>query len=286
MQVFKIPTDDNIGEILDPDKENEKLEIYNINYIKDDEVVNPTGNIEITIPVPDGIKSDTCVVYMQEEDGSWKELEAIIDNDQIVISTNLCSSYAIKGDLYDIKIESLPTKTCYYNNDALNTDGLTLNINNEIITDGFVCSPTVLYGKDTQVITVNYAGAKTEFTVNLREIKGDIDGNGILNNEDVLAVKDALLGSVGIDYEKPGFYDINNDSKFNVNDLILIKKLHQEALDAKSDLNGDGMLNSADVILIKQALLGAIELNEVDIDSYDLNGDGKLNILDLIRIKN
>ena len=116
-------------------------------------------------------------------------------------------------------------------------------------------------------------------------IEGDLDGDGKVTSADVKTIKDIILGGGEVSEEEQAAYDVNGDGAFDMLDYIYIKKLYQQALDAKSDLNGDEKLDSGDVVLMKKAVLGTTELTDDEIEAYDLNGDNKLDILDLIRIK-
>lgn len=76
----------------------------------------------------------------------------------------------------NITVNSSPRKTIYYEGEALDTSGLTLTATYssgkaETVTNGFMCTPTVLNTIGTQEVVVTYKDVTTSFnvTVNRRE---------------------------------------------------------------------------------------------------------------------
>lgn len=69
-----------------------------------------------------------------------------------------------------ISIASKPSKTTYYKDDKLSSDGLSIKVKyengeSEVVNEGFTCSPTELTRVGNQTITVSYQGQKTSFDV-------------------------------------------------------------------------------------------------------------------------
>ena len=69
-----------------------------------------------------------------------------------------------------ISIASKPSKTTYYKDDKLSSDGLSIKVKyengeSEVVDEGFTCSPTELTRVGNQTITVSYQGQKTSFDV-------------------------------------------------------------------------------------------------------------------------
>lgn len=80
LQVFKISNDHTIEVILDGsggDRPKDYV-LYNISFVKDDQLVQPSGKVSVRIPIPEWMNDDTCTVYRQEEDGNWTPLIAHI----------------------------------------------------------------------------------------------------------------------------------------------------------------------------------------------------------------
>lgn len=167
LHVFRVSNNDTIEVVLDGDKDGhlKKYELYNICFVKNDQLVQPNGKVIVHIPIPDGMKKDTCNVYRQESNGTWTLLTAHIEDNYLVFETDHFSLYGVVGDLYELEISSLPNKTLYSAGDILNPDGLVLSLGEDLIAEGFICEPMVLSQAGTQKITVRYGIASTEFTV-------------------------------------------------------------------------------------------------------------------------
>lgn len=54
----------------------------------------------------------------------------------------------------------------------------------------------------------------------------------------------------------------------------------------KGDVDENGSVTASDIVALMQALIGKIELSDIQMKSADMNGDGKLSIIDLIKLKN
>ena len=88
-----------------------------------------------------------------------------IEGNYLVFETDHFSLYAIVGDQKALRIASLPNNLHYKKGDILNTNGLTLDLGDETVSTGFVCEPTVFSNCGEQVITVQYNGLITSFTI-------------------------------------------------------------------------------------------------------------------------
>ncbi len=165
LQVFRISNDDSVKVILDSDNPLEMHELYNISFVKDDKNVQPNGKVKVHVPIPEGMNGSTSKIYRQEADGSWTVLNAKVEGDYLVFETDHFSLYAIVGDKAELKIVSLPDKLNYTMGDTLDSAGLSLELNGNVITSGFICDSTVIYEVGKQTITVCYAGLTAEFDV-------------------------------------------------------------------------------------------------------------------------
>ncbi|MBQ8356683.1 MAG: hypothetical protein IJX39_02625 [Clostridia bacterium] len=96
LQVFRIDEASAAGGLFA--KENGAHTLYNICFVKNDGTVQPDGTVKVYIPIPDGMKRDTCTVYRQEEDGYWMPLEARVEGNYLVFETEHFSLYAVAGD--------------------------------------------------------------------------------------------------------------------------------------------------------------------------------------------
>lgn len=180
LQVFKISNDHTIEVILDGsggDRPKDYV-LYNICFVKNDQLVQPSGNVSVRIPIPEWMDDDTCTVYRQEEDGNWTPLIAHIEGNYLVFETDHFSLYGVVGELSELSISSLPNQTQYIVGDILNPDGLVLSLNGDLIDTGFICEPMVLSEPGTQKITVRYGIASTEFTIFVQADPSGDDGGG------------------------------------------------------------------------------------------------------------
>ena len=76
----------------------------------------------------------------------------------------------VSSKITGISIASKPSKTTYYKDDKLSSDGLSIKVKyengeSEVVNEGFTCSPTELTSVGNQTITVSYQGKKTSFDV-------------------------------------------------------------------------------------------------------------------------
>lgn len=173
LQVFRVSNSDLVSVLLDNNNTLKQYELYNICFVKDDKLVQPNGKVKVYIPIPEGMKGNTCKVYRRESDDSWTILDAHIAGNYLTFETNHFSFYAIVGDKHDLRVESVASKLVYSSNDILNTEGLVLSLNGEKITSGYICEPTVLSGTGNVKISVKYGDLSTSFDVKLVNSSSD-----------------------------------------------------------------------------------------------------------------
>ena len=169
LQVFRVSDSDTIKEVLDSDNPFEIYELYNICFVKDDNLVQPNGKVKVQIPIPNGMKGNTCKVYRQEENSDWEILDAQVQGNYLVFETNHFSMYALVGESDNLVITSFPKKLNYTEGDRLDTNGLMLNMNGQLITEGYICEPTVLSGSGKQVVKITYGHSSVDFEVNVKK---------------------------------------------------------------------------------------------------------------------
>lgn len=76
--------------------------------------------------------------------------------------------------LEKLEVETPPTKTMYISGDTVDTTGLVLKATysrsgEKLITDGYRCSPSVVYVTGKREITVRYDGGETSFEIYVKE---------------------------------------------------------------------------------------------------------------------
>ena len=167
LQVFRVAPDDTIRVTLNAADDYEDYELFNICFVKNDQLVQPNGQVQVRIPIPDGLKAETCQVLRQESDGSWQFMTATRDGNYMVFYTNHFSLYAITGYKANLSVRTMPSKTEYKVGENLDVSGLTLSLNGKTITSGFLCSPSVFSAEGTQTVTATYGHTSTTFNVNV-----------------------------------------------------------------------------------------------------------------------
>ena len=154
---------------------------YNISLVKNETLVQPSGKVSVSIPIPDGLKADSITVTRQESDGSWTPIKARVQNNGFVVfETDHFSLYEITGETELLTIKSLPTKLDYNYYECLDTQGLELLIRNESIKEGFVCTPGIMLEDGSCDITVSYGLAETTFTVRVMKNGFVLDNDGVI----------------------------------------------------------------------------------------------------------
>lgn len=114
-------------------------------------------------------------------------------------------------------------------------------------------------------------------------IKGDVNKDGIVNNEDVKLLQKAIAGLFKLDAEAMKAADMNNDGKLKMTDVVALQRLLEKKI--PGDANGDGVVNEADVKTMQEAIAEIIKLDSRCFKNADMNKDGKLNMLDVITLQ-
>lgn len=103
----------------------------------------------------------------------------------------------------DISVFSMPAKTVYFKGESLDTSGLILSVNKSDgttvnVTDGFICSPTVLNKTGIQTITVVYDSKSASFDITVEEpcVPGDVNLDGNIDGEDAVMVRCITAGAL------------------------------------------------------------------------------------------
>ena len=205
LQVFRISNSNIADTIINSDNPLEKYELYNICFVKNDTLVQPKGKVKVYIPIPDGMNSDTCNVYRQEEDGNWTVLDAHVEGNYLVFETDHFSFYAVIGDVAKAEIKTLPKKLDYYIGETLDSSGLTLNVNEETIDSGFICTPTVIFKEGKQMITVKYGSSTVTFNVNVSQKTDEYDNQVLIRTPSTASVDygDSIILHLDIDKSLP-----------------------------------------------------------------------------------
>lgn len=120
--------------------------------------------------------------------------------------------------------------------------------------------------------------------------KGDINGDGRINESDRQILSDYLQGrKTLIDYEK-SLADINGDSIVDNRDLDILTQIAKGTYssygDILGDVNSDGRLDAQDYDLLLAYVQGKATLTNRAMAVADANRDGAINILDCVWVLN
>lgn len=120
--------------------------------------------------------------------------------------------------------------------------------------------------------------------------KGDINGDGRINESDRQILSDYLKGRKNLtDYEK-SLADINGDSIVDNRDLDILTQIAKGTYssygDILGDVNSDGRLDSQDYDLLLAYVQGKATLTNRAMAVADANRDGAINILDCVWVLN
>ena len=120
--------------------------------------------------------------------------------------------------------------------------------------------------------------------------KGDINGDGRIDEKDVTLVKEYLIDlRTFSDYE---FYlaDMNDDKQITLTDMVLVLRVslgeNISDGDVLGDVNSDGRLDSQDYDLLLAYVQGKATLTNRAMAVADANRDGAINILDCVWVLN
>ena len=120
--------------------------------------------------------------------------------------------------------------------------------------------------------------------------KGDINGDGRIDEKDVTLVKEYLIGlRTFSEYE---FYlaDMNDDKQITLTDMVLVLRVslgeNISDGDVLGDVNSDGRLDSQDYSLLLAYVQGKATLTNRAMAVADANRDGSINILDCVWVLN
>ncbi len=167
-------TDLKVEKIDNPDAENEnvvhvlekvseKYVLYDISLEENGVSVQPSAPLEIVIPIPEGWDADRCKAYYIAADGTYKDMNAVVENGHLVFTTDHFSYYAIVQ-----RPVRLPGDT--------NSDG-------------------AVDMKDSTVLRRYLAG----WDVTIDEANADVNGDGKVNLLDSTILRRNLAGWEGVE---------------------------------------------------------------------------------------
>lgn len=304
LQVFRVSNDDAVDVILDSNNPLEKHELYNICFVKDDQLVQPSGKVTVHIPIPEGMDSNTCKVYRQESNGAWTVLDAHIKGNYLVFETDHFSLYSVIGNMDNLSVHSLPNKVVYTDGDILDTTGLVLDLNGELISEGFVCEPTVLSGVGNLKVIVRYGNATTDFDVRVKALGGYmisgniesfgdqeencnlrlIDESGAIENlatsSGIYTFENIAVGTYTLEVSKSDHVTRTYEIVVTDENIVQDVKIH-----LLGDVTGDGKVNTIDVNRVYAHVRETNLLTGYELECANVAGSGStVNTIDVNRI--
>lgn len=160
----------------------------------------------------------------------------------------------------------------------------------DVDNDGYITGADAVLLKASIGNKIKFDGTKPIENI----LYGDIDKDGIITSKDYKDLKRHISGEIKLTYSNLG--DINNDSKVDETDLILIEGIlnntfnHYYLLEPLTnytiygDVDLNGKIQSRDVTVLKNYLSNKITLNEQQLKNADVNGDKKINETDSLLI--
>ena len=140
------------------------------------------------------------------------------------------------GYITSIVIDEPPYKTSYNRSDELDPTGIKIRVKTELNSrvkyfniENIGYTPDYEYDFATSdVVTVNLCGFKSTFKVDLTGTavkKGDVNGDGNVNSDDIILLRKYIAGLVGADSVKLAAAELNGIDGINSDDLIVLRKV-------------------------------------------------------------
>ncbi|MBF0408340.1 MAG: hypothetical protein HQM10_13400 [Candidatus Riflebacteria bacterium] len=145
---------------------------------------------------------------------------------------------------------------------------------------------------DYYLLTQAVNGARKFFPIDPECQVGDWNGDGKVNETDVLAISNHIIHGINPKTALGKIADFNKDGKTTLDDVIAIAKhVSQDPSGTTSDkknrvdVNGDGKFDFKDLQIVIELAVLSDELVHPDIrKKADINGDGKINVHDIIAV--
>lgn len=127
---------------------------------------------------------------------------------------------------------------------------------------------------------IRVVAASTIAPVSRSVKKGDLNGDGKIDNNDLPIIIDLYFGVKQPTASQKITGDVNNDGKINLSDVTLLRlKLNNK----KGDMNIDGNVDSKDLDVLMAYLQG--KSKDINVLLADVNEDGTVNITDATELR-
>ena len=223
-----------------PEGTPERALVYDFYFVQAGQRVQPNGNVIVSLPVPEGMDGEKCKVYYIDEEGQLTDMHAVFSEGFLVFTTTHFSYYAVveeKGYVVTLEDYSKGVATIIgiepggsYSGDT----SFTVSCDEAC---AVLCS---IDGEDYTRLTGREGDNGYSFTVDVTQdmtiivaLKGDVNLDGVLKNQDVTMAKAANLG----------------------------KRTLSTLQEMVADVTGDGVFKNQDITKFKAALLGKTTLS-------------------------
>ena len=216
---------------------------YDLYFVKDGERVQPESDVTVSIPVPAGSDGDSCKIYYIDENGSLTDMHAVFQSGYLVFTSSHFSLYALveendtTGHTVTVEdyTEGLATITGIVSGNTYSGE------TSFIVTCDEACAVLCIFDSENYTRLSGTAGDSgysfvIDFTQDMTivvALKGDVNLDGVLKNQDVTMAKAANLG----------------------------KRTLSSLQEMVADVTGDGIFKNQDITKFKAALLGKTTLS-------------------------
>ncbi len=230
LKVEEKPVDTVIEEVVDIPEEIKESNtvIFDIFFEKEEETVQPTEEVTVSIPVPEGVDGSLCKIY-HIADGICQDMNATFEDGFLVFKTPHFSYYALVNE-GGVSVSG--NVTSYGEVDhkvtvTLSKDGKVVET---ITTYGAYEFVNVEAGDYTitfekfnhTAVTEEITVGNSSVTVNAElDIIGDVDGDKMITEYDSQTIVEYILGNVDSISDNA---DINGDGKIDLKDALLYKQ--------------------------------------------------------------
>lgn len=127
------------------------IQVMGMSLYQNGKEVQPDDDVEVSVPIPTGVKVESLEIYRKESDGTYTKLDHIINGNYMIFKTNHFSVYCVVGEAE--KIDSL----------SFAEDSITIELNEfvklEEIVSGIVDEYDLVWSTaDSSVVEVNDIG--------------------------------------------------------------------------------------------------------------------------------
>lgn len=205
--------------------------LYDISLMKNNQKVQPNGNVTVSIRVPDGVSGESCKVFYIDDAGNVTDMNAVYENGYLVFKTDHFSYYAIV-ELNGTSVGGIVTS---FGAEGENVTVRLLQNATEIAkvetTDESYAFSNISSGTYTlEISKANHMTRTYEITVGMAEIVqnvkicllGDVTGDGQVKIGDYAKILAYVRGTSDLsDYELQ-CADVTGDGKVKIGDYAKV----------------------------------------------------------------